>query len=290
MLRAIGAASLHWRNTIMKQPELYQRFRALHEQEGGFIMPNAWDGTSALLLKQAGFLALGTSSAAIASAMGRLDGRHAISREEHLANAKLIGELTGLPINGDFEDGYGTSPTDVAATVEAAIAGGLAGIGIEDTTGNPSNPIREFDEAVERVRHAARAAKGRILLTGRTDNFIQGRPDLEDTIRRLVAFAEVGADVLYAPLPADMDAVRAIVRAVAPKPVNVVVGPRSGKVPWAELQKAGVKRVSMGAALYARVMGDLHKAAGQLAAGDLAAASQGMSFREIAKMISEATQ
>jgi 2-methylisocitrate lyase-like PEP mutase family enzyme len=290
MLRAIGAASLHWRNTIMKQPELYQRFRALHEQEGGFIMPNAWDGTSALLLKQAGFLALGTSSAAIASAMGRLDGRHAISREEHLANAKLIGELTGLPINGDFEDGYGTSPTDVAATVEAAIAGGLAGIGIEDTTGNPSNPIREFDDAVERVRHAARAAKGRILLTGRTDNFIQGRPDIEDTIRRLVAFAEVGADVLYAPLPADMDAVRAIVRAVAPKPVNVVVGPRSGKVPWAELQKAGVKRVSMGAALYARVMGDLHKAAGQLAAGDLAAASQGMSFREIAKMISEATQ
>src|SRR5690349_4790411 len=105
----------------MKQPELYQRFRALHEQEGGFIMPNAWDGTSALLLKQAGFLALGTSSAAIASAMGRLDGRHAISREEHLANAKLIVELTGLPVNGDFEDGYGTSPADVAATVEASI-------------------------------------------------------------------------------------------------------------------------------------------------------------------------
>ena len=273
----------------MKQPELYQRFRALHEQEGGFIMPNAWDGTSALLLKQAGFLALGTSSAAIASAMGRLDGRHAISREEHLANAKLIGELTGLPINGDFEDGYGTSPADVAATVEASIAGGLAGIGIEDTTGNPSNPIREFDDAVERVRHAAKAARGRILLTGRTDNFIQGRPDLEDTIKRLVAFAEVGADVLYAPYPADMDAVRAIVRAVAPKPVNVVVGPRSGKVPWVELQKAGVKRVSMGASLYARVMGDLQKAASQLAEGDLAAASQGMSFREIAKMISEAT-
>jgi len=273
----------------MKQPELYQRFRALHEQEGGFIMPNAWDGTSALLLKQAGFLALGTSSAAIASAMGRLDGRHAISREEHLANAKLIVELTGLPVNGDFEDGYGTSPADVAATVEASIAGGLAGIGIEDTTGNPSNPIREFDDAVERVRHAAKAARGRILLTGRTDNFIQGRPDLEDTIKRLVAFAEVGADVLYAPYPADMDAVRAIVRAVAPKPVNVVVGPRSGKVPWVELQKAGVKRVSMGASLYARVMGDLQKAASQLAEGDLAAASQGMSFREIAKMISEAT-
>jgi 2-methylisocitrate lyase-like PEP mutase family enzyme len=274
----------------MKQAELYERFRALHEQEGGFIMPNAWDGTSALVLKQAGFLALGTSSAAIASAMGRLDGRHALTREEHLANATLIGGLTGLPVNGDFEDGYGTNPTDVAATVEAAIAGGLAGIGIEDTTGDPSNPIREFDDAVERVRHAAKAAKGRIVLTGRTDNFIQGRPDLEDTIKRLVAFAEVGADVLYAPYPPNMGAVKAIVRAVAPKPVNIVVGTRSEKVPWAELQKAGVKRVSMGAALYVRVMTDLREAAKQLAEGDLASASQGMGFREIANMISEATQ
>jgi 2-methylisocitrate lyase-like PEP mutase family enzyme len=273
----------------MKQPELYERFRALHEREGGFIMPNAWDGTSALLLKEAGFEALGTSSAAIASAMGRLDGRHAVTREEHLANAQLVGGLTGLPINGDFEDGYGTSPSDVAATVEAAIAAGLAGIGIEDTSANPADPIRAFDDAVERVRHAAKAAKGRIVLTGRTDNFIQGRPDLEDTIKRLVAFAEVGADVLYAPYPADMDAVRAIVKAVAPKPVNVVVGPRSGALPWADLQKAGVKRVSMGAALYTRVMTDLRKAAAQLAGGDLASAAQSMGFREIAKMIADAT-
>jgi len=176
---------------MLKQPELYERFRALHEQNGGFIMPNPWDGTSALLLKQAGFQALGTSSAALASALGRLDGRHAVTREEHLANAKLMGGLTGLPVNGDFEDGYGASPKDVTVTVEAAIAAGLAGIGIEDTSGNPSNPIREFDDAVERVRQAAKAAKGRILLTGRTDNFIQGRPDLDDTIKRLVAFAEV---------------------------------------------------------------------------------------------------
>ena len=223
----------------MKQPELYERFRALHEREGGFIMPNAWDGVSALLLKQAGFEALGTSSAAIASAMGRLDGRHAVTREEHLANAVLIGELTGLPVNGDFEDGYGTSPSDVAATVEAAIAAGLAGIGIEDT------------------------------------------------IKRLVAFAEVGADVLYAPYPPDMDAVRAIVKAVAPKPVNLVVGTMRATVPWGELQKAGVKRVSLGVALYTRVMGDLRKAARQLADGDLASASAGIGFGEIKKMIAE---
>ena len=275
---------------MLKQPELYERFRALHEQNGGFIMPNPWDGTSALLLKQAGFQALGTSSAALASALGRLDGRHAVTREEHLANAKLMGGLTGLPVNGDFEDGYGASPKDVTVTVEAAIAAGLAGIGIEDTSGNPSNPIREFDDAVERVRQAAKAAKGRILLTGRTDNFIQGRPDLDDTIKRLVAFAEVGADVLYAPYPPDMAAVKAIVKAVAPKPVNIVVGTMGGAVPWAELQKAGVKRVSMGVALYTRVMADLRKAARQLAEGDLASASEGIGFSEIKKMISEATK
>jgi 2-methylisocitrate lyase-like PEP mutase family enzyme len=272
----------------MTQPELYERFLALHQREGGFMMPNPWDGTSALLLKEAGFEALGTSSAAIASAMGRLDGRHAVSREEHIANAQLIGRLTGLPVNGDFEDGYGATPRDVATTVEAAIAAGLAGIGIEDTSGDPSEPIRKFDDAVERVRHAAKVAKGRIVLTGRTDNFLQGRPDLEDTIKRLVAFAEVGADVLYAPYPTDMDAVRAIVKAVAPKPVNIVVGTMSGTLPWSELQKAGVKRVSMGVALYTRVMGDLRKAAQQLLKGDLASASEGIGFGEVKKMITEA--
>jgi 2-methylisocitrate lyase-like PEP mutase family enzyme len=275
---------------MMKQPELYERFRALHEQQGGFIMPNAWDGLSALLLKQAGFQALGTSSAALASALGRLDGSHALTREEHLANATLLTRLTGLPVNGDFEDGYGANPRDVVATVEAAIAAGLAGIGIEDTSGDPAHPIREFDDAVERVRHAAQAAKGRILLTGRTDNFIQGRPDLEDTIKRLVAFAEVGADVLYAPYPADMDAVRAIVKAVSPKPVNLLVGTMSGTVPWVDLQEAGIKRLSMGAALYMRVMDDLKKAAEQLSAGDLASASRGMGFGEVTKLISEASK
>lgn len=271
----------------MKQPELYELFRALHERKGGFLMPNAWDGASALLLKQAGFQALGTSSAALASALGRLDGRHAVSREEHLDNAKLIGKLTDLPVNGDFEDGYGATPADVAATVEVAIASGLAGIGIEDTSGDPSNPIRKFDEAVERVRAAAKVAKGRIVLTGRTDNFLQGRMDLEDTIKRLVAFAEVGADVLYAPYPPDMDAVTAIVKAVAPKPVNVVVGTMKGALPWSELQNAGVKRVSMGVALYTRVMSDLKQAAQQLAGGDIASATAGISFKEIAKLISE---
>lgn len=251
-------------------------------------MPNAWDGLSALLLKQAGFEALGTSSAAVAAALGRLDGQHAISREEHLANAGLIGGITGLPVNGDFEDGYGAQPRDVAATVQVAIERGLAGIGIEDSTGNRAEPIRVFDEAVARMREAAKVAKGKIMLTGRTDNFLHGRLDLDDTIRRLVAFAEVGADVLYAPFPPDMDAVRAIVKAVAPKPVNLLVGTMKETPPFAELQKAGIKRVSMGVTLYTRVMADLRKAAAELANGNLASASAGISFGEVMEMISTA--
>jgi 2-methylisocitrate lyase-like PEP mutase family enzyme len=271
----------------MNQPELYHRFLALHQRPGGFVMPNAWDALSALLLKQAGFEALGTSSGAIAAGLGRRDGRHAISLGEHMANADLLA-MAGLPVNGDFEDGYGETPDDVAASVEAAIAGGLAGIGIEDTSGDPSKPIRAFDDAVARVAAAARVAKGRIVLTGRTDNYLQGIADLDDTIRRLTAFAEVGADVLFAPYPSNMDHVAAIVKAVAPKPVNLVVGTMAGVVSVAELQKAGVRRISLGVALYSRVMADLQAAAAQLAAGDLASATEGMSFGAIMGMIDDA--
>src|SRR6201996_3567931 len=269
----------------MSQPEMYERFLELHQQPTGFVMPNAWDGLSALLLKEAGFQALGTSSAAFAFTLGRLDGRHAVSREEHLSHAALLGTVSGLPINGDFEDGYGENPSDVAATVEAAIAAGLAGIGIEDTSGNPDKPIRDFDDAVARVAAAAKVSKGRIVLTGRTDNYIQGNPDLDDTIRRLTAFAEAGADVLYAPYPSNMDEVAAIVKAVAPKPVNVLVGTMEGPVSVADLQKAGVKRISMGVALYTRVMADLKIAARHLAGGDTATSSEGMAFSEAVKLI-----
>ncbi len=159
------------------------------------------------------------------------------------------------------------------------------GIGIEDTSGDPDRPIRDFDEAVARVAAAAEAAAGRIVLTGRTDNYVQGRPDLDDTIRRLTAFAEVGADVVYAPFPSTMSDVVAIVRAVAPTPVNVVVGTMEGPVSVADLRKAGVRRISLGAALYGRVMADLRVAAGQLAAGDMASASEGLGFRGILAMI-----
>lgn len=266
----------------------YEEFLDLHLRDRGFVMPNAWDGFSAVLLKDAGFQALGTSSAAYAAGLGRLDGSHAVSREEHLAHAQLLASISGLPINGDFEDGYGEYPGDVAATVDAAIEAGLAGIGIEDTSANPAAPIRDFDDAVARVKAAAAVAKGRIVLTGRTDNFIQGRNDLDDTIKRLTAFAEVGADVLYAPYPPDLDSVIAIVKAVAPKPVNVVVSPSDQTVSAATLLDAGVKRISVGTALYTRSMTALREAAAQLADGDIAAATAGMSFGEAYGMIKSA--
>jgi PEP phosphonomutase and related enzymes len=257
---------------------------ALHTRDGGFVMPNAWDGLSALMLADAGFEAIATSSAALAFTLGRLDGRHEVTREEHLEHARLLGRLTGLPVNGDFEDGYGDTPEDVAATVEAAVEFGLAGIGIEDTSGNPE-PIRDFDEAVNRIRSAVDAAKGRIVVTGRTDNFIQGRPDLDDTIRRLTAFAEVGADVLYAPYPPDLDALDAIVTAVAPTPVNVLVSPSDKVLTVAELQKAGVKRISLGPWLYIHAMGALEQATKALVAGDLASATTGISFERISELL-----
>lgn len=274
----------------MSGSEIYETFLALHTREGGLVMPNAWDGLSALILADAGFEALGTSSSAFAASLGRLDGRHAVSRQEHLDHARLLARVSGLPVNGDFEDGYGRTPPDVAATVEAAAGAGLAGIGIEDTTGDPDRPIRDFDDAVARVRSAVTAAAGRIVVTGRTDNFIQGRPDLDDTVRRLTAFAEAGADVLYAPYPPDLDSVRAIVRAVAPKPVNVLISPADQTLTVAELQQAGVKRISLGGALYSHVMAALDQAARSLASGDLAPATTGLSSARRAELLEKAAR
>ena len=271
----------------MRQAEHYQQFLALHRQPGAFVMPNVWDGLSAMIVKKAGFPAVATSSAALAAALCRHDGRHAVSAAEHLAHAKLLINVSGLPVNGDFEDGYGRTPDGVAATVNAAIEAGLAGIGVEDTTANSANPIRDFDDAVARVRAAARAARGRIVLTGRTDNFLHRRNDLDDTIRRLTAFAEAGADVLFAPYPPDMAAVEVIVKAVAPTPVNVVVGTKAGTPTVAELSQAGVKRVSTGAALYTHLGDALRAAATALAKGDLATATAGMSLREVDALIDD---
>ena len=269
----------------MTQAERYEQFLALHQQPEAFVMPNVWDGLSALIFKDAGFRALATSSAALAAMLGRLDGLHAVSAATHLAHAKLLVEVGGLPVNGDFEDGYGQTPDDVAGTVKAAVEAGLAGIGVEDTSGDPDHPIRDFDDAVARVQAAARAAKGKIVLTGRTDNFLHGRNDLDDTIRRLAAFAEAGADVLYAPYPPDLAAVEVIVKAVAPKPVNLVVGTMAGTPTVAEISATGVKRISTGSALYTHAAAYLQEAAVALTKGDLASATTGMSSRELAGLL-----
>lgn len=263
------------------QASAYRAFRALHEAPGPFVLANAWDAASAIVLREAGFAALATSSAAIAHALGRADVAHAVSRDEAVANGTLIARISGLPVNGDLEDGFGPSPEDCAATVEAAIAGGLAGLGIEDSIpslgANPADPIHGFDAAVARVAAAAKAAKGRIVLTGRTDIYLHGNPDLDEAIRRLTAFAEAGADVLYAPCLPDLDAIRKVVAAVAPRPVNVLIGPWGQFVPMEELAAAGVKRVSLGSALFSGAMGHLGRIAARVAEGDLAASAEGMS-------------
>jgi 2-methylisocitrate lyase-like PEP mutase family enzyme len=260
----------------MTQQERHERFRALHQGPGLLVMPNAWDGMSALLLREAGFQALGSSSIALAFALGRPDGAHAVSREAAVAHAALLSQVSGLPVNGDLEDGFGPDPEDCALTVDAAVAAGLAGLGIEDTSADPSQPILDFDLAVARVRRAAEAARGRIVLTARTDNYLKPGPyDLDDTVRRLCAFAEAGADVLFAPGLPDREAIRRVVQAVAPRPVNVVVGPATGPVTVAELQALGVRRLSLGGALYRHSLAALRQSAQALAAGGVAAAIAG---------------
>jgi 2-methylisocitrate lyase-like PEP mutase family enzyme len=265
----------------------YERFRALHERPEAFVMPNAWDGASAVLLKRAGFEALGSTSLGLAFSLGRQDGRHAVSREDAIAHAALLARVSDLPVNGDLEDGFGPQPEDCVATVRAAIRSGLAGLGIEDTTADPAHPIHDFDRAVARIRAAAQAARGQIVLTGRTDNYLNGRPDLDDTIRRLTAFAEAGADVLYAPGLPDMAAITAVGSAVAPKPVNVLIGPSDSVVSLAELFEAGVRRVSIGGALYLRTMSSLVPTAEALRRGNLAVVIERMPSGEVAALLPE---
>jgi 2-methylisocitrate lyase-like PEP mutase family enzyme len=262
----------------------YEQFLELHRCPQAFIMPNAWDAPSALLFKEAGLASVATSSAAFAATLGRLDGIHAVSRDKHLAHAALLTSVSGLPVNGDFEDGYGETAEDVRATVDAAIAHGLAGIGIEDTTGDPSQPIREFDDAVRRIGAASAAARGRIVLTGRTDNFLWGISDIDDTIRRLSAFAEAGADVLYAPNLPDRASIAAVIKAVAPKPVNVLVSPQDTAT-LAELQMIGVRRISLGVDPYTHALGATQAAAAKLAEGDLTALASNLNFGHIIDLI-----
>ena len=239
-------------------------FRKLHRQ-GCFVLPNPWDAGSARMLQGMGFKALATTSSGFAWSQARADGQVALAVVlEHL---RTMAAATELPINADFESGYAVDPAGVAESVRMAMATGVAGLSIEDSTGDPEHPLRDINAAVARVR-AARAAideaGGDTLLVGRAENFIVGRPDLDDTLARLKAYAAAGADCLYAPGIRTREQIAAVVAAVAPKPVNLLVG-------WAsdltvqDVAAMGVRRISVGGALARAAWGGFLRAARGLA-------------------------
>jgi methylisocitrate lyase len=212
------------------------------------VIPNPWDAGSARVLAQLGFPALATTSSGVAWSLGRSDNH--VSLPDALDRIRAIAQAVEVPVNADFEGGFATSPDEVAVNVTAATATGIAGLSIEDSTGDASNPLFDFALSVGRVRAARRAidASGAgVLLTGRSEGFIVGRPDLDETIRRLKAYADAGADCLYAPGIRSKSEIAAVVAAVAPKPVNVLVG--SDFTTVAEVAAAGVRRISVGGAL-----------------------------------------
>lgn len=241
--------------------------RALHQRTGIFVVPNPWDAGSAKLLAHLGFEALATTSAGLAFALAKADGLAVVTREETLVNARTIVEATDLPVTADLENGYGDTPEACAETIRLAAGVGLAGGSIEDATGNPANPIYPLELAVERVKAAVAAARSLSFpfsLTARAENLIHGRPDLKDTIRRLEAFADAGADCLYAPGLMTREEIETVVRAVAPKPVNVVMGLSKGLFTLNELADLGVRRVSLGSSLARAAYGAFLRAAEEI--------------------------
>jgi 2-methylisocitrate lyase-like PEP mutase family enzyme len=237
------------------------RFRALHQAPRAFVIPNPWDAGSARILAGLGFQALATSSGASAGTLGRRDGM--VTREEMLAHARSIVAATDLPVSADMEKGFGDAPAVVAETIRLAAEAGLVGGSIEDATGDRDRPLYDPGHASERIAaavEAARALSFAFTLTARAENFLRGNPDLEDTIKRLQAFERAGADVLFAPGLPDLAAVRAICGAVS-KPVNFMVGIRGKSFTVAELEAAGVKRISLATSLYRVAMTGLLDAA-----------------------------
>jgi 2-methylisocitrate lyase-like PEP mutase family enzyme len=238
--------------------------RALHERDGCFVIPNPWDVGSARILASMGFEALATTSAGMAFALGWQEG--SVSLRDTLDHCRQLVDATSLPVSADLERGFGDSPASVAETIRAAAETGLAGGSIEDHSGDPSNPIFDFDLAVERIAAAAEASRSLsqdFVLTARTENFLWGRPDIDDTIRRLQAFSKAGADVLYAPGLPDLESVRRVCAEVD-KPVNVVMGLSSTGFTVAQLKEAGVKRISVGASFARAAYGAFVAAANEV--------------------------
>lgn len=229
------------------QSELVAEFRVLHES-GCFVIPNPWDVGSARLLASLGFRALATTSSGFAWTRGRPDG--GVTLDQALDHLRAMAAAVDLPLNADFEDGFAVEPSAVAQNVARAAATGVAGLSVEDSARDGSAPLLDFGLAVERVRAAREAIDSggtRVVLTGRSEGFVAGQPDIDETVRRLVAYADAGADCLFAPGIRSPEHIRAVVESVAPKPVNVLVSTDFTTV--AELAGAGVRRISVGGAL-----------------------------------------
>lgn len=244
-----------------------EAFRALHARPGIFAIPNPWDAGTARMLERIGFEALATTSAGLAFSLGRPDAQGALDRASTLDNVRAIVEATSLPVSADLENGFGDAPECCAETIRLGAQAGLAGGSIEDATGRAGDPIYPFSLAVERVSAAVEAARvlpHPFVLTARAENLINGRPDFDDTVRRLQAFAAAGADVVYAPGLKTAAQIEAVVKAVAPTPVNVVMGLSGGSLTLDELEALGVKRVSVGSALARAAYGAFLQAAREI--------------------------
>ena len=271
---------------MANQAEKAAVFRELHHRPSAFVIPNPWDIGTARILEALGFEALATTSAGFAFTLGRNDGAALVSREETLAHSKDLVEATTLPVSADLENGFGHRPADVAKTITLAAEVGLVGGSIEDATGDPDNPIYDLGLARERIAaalEATRALPFPFTLTARAENFLFGRHDLDDTIKRLQAFEEAGADVLYAPGLRDLESIGTLCRAVS-KPVNVVMGLGAGlNLSVKQLSDAGVKRISLGSSLARAALGAFLRAANEIKEdGSFTFADEAVGFRDLA--------
>jgi 2-methylisocitrate lyase-like PEP mutase family enzyme len=267
---------------MRSQAEKAEAFRALHERDGAFIIPNPWDAGSARLLAHLGFEALATTSAGFAFSVGKRD--NSVGREAVMEHVRAIVEATDLPVSADLENAFGDDPATVAETFRMAAEAGLAGGSVEDSTGRAGDPIYDHGLAVERVRAAVEAVRSLpfpFTLTARAENYLVGRPDLEDTIQRLQAYQEAGADVLYAPGLRTREDITAVVRSVD-RPVNVVMGLQGVQLSLAELAEMGVKRVSVGSALSRVALGAFLRAAREMQeSGTFSFAADAVTTREL---------
>jgi 2-methylisocitrate lyase-like PEP mutase family enzyme len=267
---------------MITQAEKGRIFRELHQRDGAFIIPNPWDVGTARLLAYLGFEALATTSMGYAFSLGRRD--TTLNREETLAYASAIAEATPLPVSADLEKGFGDAPEAAALTITLAAAAGVVGGSIEDATGRPEAPIYEMEHAVDRIRAAVEAARSvpfPFTLTARAENYLHGRPNLADTIKRLQAYQEAGADVLYAPGLTARDHIAAVVKSLD-RPVNVVMGLRGVQLSLAELSALGVKRVSVGSALCRAALGAFMRGAREMREhGTFAFAADAVNPREV---------